>query len=349
MMQNLLYGAIIWIAVPAALAGAQGREEAAVESSSAVLREVMTIPARQIPESLLAEAYGVAIVPDVIKIGFVGGIQRGKGVVMVRDQNGAWGLPKFITLTGGSIGWQAGAQATDVILVFRTQKSVEGLLNGKFTLGADAAVAAGPVGRRAEASTDAKLQAEILSYSRSRGLFAGVSLGGSVLHVDTEANAVYYRSTITGEPTIVPPSAPSLVNLLSQITSAPVVVSPPSGELQVAPLSDAEAARQALVPSVDRLYARLDDRWKAYFALPADLGEAAREPGVAQLKTSLARFDAVAADARYQTLWQQPEFKATHQFLREYLQTLEPESAPKLNLPPPPAAPNRGESLRQSN
>ncbi|HVW37797.1 MAG TPA: lipid-binding SYLF domain-containing protein [Pirellulales bacterium] len=348
MMRNLLSGALLWIAVPAALAGAQGREEAAVESSSAVLREVMTIPARQIPESLLAEAYGVAIVPDVIKIGFVGGIQRGKGVVMVRDEHGAWGLPKFITLTGGSIGWQAGAQATDVILVFRTQKSVEGLLNGKFTLGADAAVAAGPVGRRAEASTDAKLQAEILSYSRSRGLFAGVSLGGSVLHVDTDANGMYYRTSVTGEPTVVPPSATSLVNLLSQLTSAPVIINPPGDELPAVAPSDAEAARRALVQAVDRLYARLDDRWKNYFALPADLGEAAREAGVAQLKTSLARFDAVAADAQYQMLWQQPEFKATHQFLQEYLQALEPESAPKLDLPPPPAL-TGAKIPRQSN
>ena len=346
MLRKLLYGAMLWAFFPAALSAA-AREDECLASAAAVLREVMTIPARQIPESLLAEAYGVAIVPDVIKIGFVGGIQRGKGVVLVRDEHGAWGLPKFITLTGGSVGWQAGAQATDVILVFRTQKSVEGLLNGKFTLGADAAVAAGPVGRRAEASTDAKLQAEILSYSRSRGLFAGVSLGGSVLHVDTDANGFYYRPAATGEPTVVPPPATALVNQLAQITSANVVVPPPEDDVAATLPSDAEAARRALVQSVDRLYARLDDRWKSYFALPANLGEAGREPAVAQLKTSLARFDSVAADPQYQRLWQQPEFKATHQFLQEYLQSLAADEPPKLDLPPPPAAAAEPKSPRR--
>ncbi|HUY88955.1 MAG TPA: lipid-binding SYLF domain-containing protein [Pirellulales bacterium] len=348
MLRKLLAGAILWAALPAALAAAASREEESIDSSAAVLREVMTIPARQIPESLLAEAYGVAIVPDVIKIGFVGGIQRGKGVVLVRDEHGAWGLPRFITLTGGSVGWQAGAQSTDVILVFRTQESVEGLLNGKFTLGADAAVAAGPVGRRAEASTDAKLQAEILSYSRSRGLFAGVSLGGSVLHVDTEVNAAYYRTAATGEPTVVPPQATALVNLLAQLTSAAAVVSPPGeGDLPPAPISEAEAARLALVHSVDRLYARLNSQWKAYFALPADLGEAARQADVEQLKASLDRFDKVAADPQYQTLWRQPEFKATHQFLQEYIRTLDVETPPKLALPPPPATSNEAKSPRR--
>lgn len=348
MLGKLLAGPMLWAAIPAALVTAATREEAAIDSSAAVLREVMTIPARQIPESLLAEAYGVAIVPDVIKIGFVGGIQRGKGVVLVRDEHGAWSLPRFITLTGGSVGWQAGAQATDVILVFRTQKSVEGLLNGKFTLGADAAVAAGPIGRRAEASTDAKLQAEILSYSRSRGLFAGVSLGGSVLHVDTDANAFYYRPAATGEPTVVPPPATALVNQLAQITSANAVVPAPfTGDVPPVPPSDAEAARAALVQSVDRLYGRLDDSWKAYFALPADLGEAARPAEVEQLKAALDRFDKVAADAQYQTLWRQPEFKATHQFLQEYIRALGAETPQKLALPPPPPNSRQPQSPRR--
>ncbi|HEV7224048.1 MAG TPA: lipid-binding SYLF domain-containing protein [Pirellulales bacterium] len=333
----LVWAAILAAAVPAA-AMAANREQEAIDSSAAVLREVMTIPAKRIPESLLAEAYGVAIVPDVIKIGFVGGIQRGKGVVLVRDASGAWGLPKFVTLTGGSVGWQAGAQATDVVLVFRTQKSVEGLLNGKFTLGADAAVAAGPVGRRAEASTDAKLQAEILSYSRSRGLFAGVSLGGTVLHVDSEANALYYRNDLAGMPTVVPPPASALANLLAEMTAPPASLPPPenAGPPQ-GPSADAELLQRTLVPAVDRLYARLDERWKNYFALPANLAKVPQPPDVAQLKTSLERFDKVAADPQYQALWRQPEFKAAHQFLQEYVALLVAESPPQLDLPPPPA------------
>ena len=134
----------------------------------------MAIPGRQIPETLLAEAQGIAIVPNVIKVGFVAGIRWGHGVVMVRDAEGEWSLPQFVTLTGGSVGWQAGVQGTDVVLVFLTKKSVEGLWRGKFTIGADASVAAGPVGHDAAAATDARLRAEILSYSRSRGLFIGL-------------------------------------------------------------------------------------------------------------------------------------------------------------------------------
>ncbi|HVX60067.1 MAG TPA: lipid-binding SYLF domain-containing protein [Pirellulales bacterium] len=335
MPARMLIAGLLGAALFTGAAAAQTREAAIIAASSAVLDEVMTIPARQIPESLLADAYGVAIIPDVIKIGFVGGVQRGRGVVLVRDENNGWTLPKFITLTGGSIGWQAGAQATDVILVFRARKSVDGLLNGKFTLGADAAIAAGPVGRRAEAATDAKLKAEILSYSRSRGLFAGVSLGGSVLNVDAAYNAAYYRPSPGGQSTVVPEPAVELVNLLARLTA-------PAGEAVLtegaapAPQDDLDIARQAAVQAVDRLYVRLDDRWKAYFALPANFGDARQRPDVSALNASLARFDGVAQDSQYQALWQQPEFKATHQFLQEYVRLLDAAPAPKLALPPPP-------------
>jgi len=139
----------------------------------------------------------VAIIPDVIKVGFVLGGKYGKGVVLVRDESGRWTLPVFLQLFGGSVGWQIGAQSTDVILVFKTRKSVDGLFKGKFTLGADAAIAAGPVGRQATASTDAQLKAEIYSYSRSRGIFAGVSLEGSILEVDADADAAFYGAEPT--------------------------------------------------------------------------------------------------------------------------------------------------------
>jgi lipid-binding SYLF domain-containing protein len=129
--------------------------ERTVESATSVLKEFLDLQVKGIPASLLADAHGVAIVPDVIKVGLVVGGQRGKGVVVVRERDGSWRAPTFITLTGGSIGWQVGAQSTDFVLVFKSQKSVDGLLNGKFTIGADAAAAAGPVGRRAGAATDA--------------------------------------------------------------------------------------------------------------------------------------------------------------------------------------------------
>lgn len=168
-------------------------EEQAVKVKEAkeVMEEIMAIPEQSIPPSLLADAQAIAIVPDVIKVGFVVGGRFGKGVVMVRGKAG-WSDPVFLTLAGGSLGWQIGAQAADVILVFKNRRGLDSLVNGKFTLGADAAVSAGPVGRDAAAATDAQLKSEIYSYSRSRGLFAGVALDGSVLEIDKDADAGYY-------------------------------------------------------------------------------------------------------------------------------------------------------------
>ena len=142
------------------------------------------------------------------------------GVVVLRDENGGWRPPIFITITGGSFGWQIGVQATDIVLVFKTKTSVEHLIRGTFTIGGDVAVAAGPVGRQAEAATDARLKAEIFSYSRSRGLFAGLALDGSVIQVDTQANVVYYRSASTGQagqPQTLPPSAARLLGEIGKL------------------------------------------------------------------------------------------------------------------------------------
>lgn len=172
---------------------ALGRNETKdVEDSANVLKTIMKIPEKGIPPVLLRDAQAVVIVPDVIKGAFIVGGRHGTGVLLVRQDSGGWSDPVFVSLTGGSIGWQVGGTATDVILVFKHRKGVEGLLKGKFTLGADAAVAAGPVGRSAEASTDIMLKSEILSYSRSRGLFAGVSLEGAALLVDEDATDAYY-------------------------------------------------------------------------------------------------------------------------------------------------------------
>jgi lipid-binding SYLF domain-containing protein len=136
----------------------------------------------------------VAILPDVVKAGFVVGGRYGRGVILLRQPDGSWSNPVFITLAGGGIGWQVGVQSTDLVLVFKTSNSLDRILKGKgkLTLGADVAVAAGPVGRQAEAATDAMLRAEIYSYSRSRGLFAGVSVEGAGLLVDCEANEAFY-------------------------------------------------------------------------------------------------------------------------------------------------------------
>lgn len=162
-----------------------------------VLNEIMQAPDKRVPDKLLGKAEAVAVIPDVVKAGFVVGGRHGRGLISVRSADGTWSNPSFIELTGGSVGFQAGVQSTDVVLVFRTRRGVDSVVNGKFTLGADAAVAAGPVGRNANASTDAQLKAEIYSYSRSRGLFAGVALDGAVLSIDHDANAKVYGANVT--------------------------------------------------------------------------------------------------------------------------------------------------------
>jgi lipid-binding SYLF domain-containing protein len=166
-------------------------ETAKINAVNEVLHEITGIP-EGISPTLLGNAYGIVIIPGNIKLSFFFGGQYGSGIAMMRRDDGSWSNPSFVYLAGGSFGLQFGALSSDIILVFKTRKSIVDMAKGNFTLGADAAVAAGPVGRRAEASTDWQLKAEIYSYARSRGLFAGISLDGSVLAIDTKANAVFY-------------------------------------------------------------------------------------------------------------------------------------------------------------
>jgi lipid-binding SYLF domain-containing protein len=157
------------------------------------MTEIMSIPEGGIPETLLRDAAGIAVFPGLLKASFILGARYGEGILSVRTPDRAWSNPVFYRLMGGSIGWQIGAQSTDIILVFRTIRSMDAVTGGKFTLGADASVAAGPVGRHAEASTDILLRSEILSYSRSRGLFAGLSLEGAAIQVNYGATATFYN------------------------------------------------------------------------------------------------------------------------------------------------------------
>jgi SH3 domain-containing YSC84-like protein 1 len=325
----------------------QVREAATVEAAGQVLREIMAIPAWQIPASLLSDAQGIVIVPNVLKGSFVLGVRHGRGVALVRDENGQWRAPTFLTLTGGSIGYQAGVQATDVILVFKTRNSVQGLLGGKFTLGADAAVAAGPVGRQAAAATDTALKAEIYSYSRTRGLFAGVCLDGSALRIDSGANAIYYAAVpggAPGQPAPVPPSAVSLVEQVSKYAPPPanvqpaVAVAPVPGPVAgpANPVAITPDLRQELADAARRLNAVLDDNWRTYLALPAEVYGGDRQPGAAALEQPLRKFNLVAADPQYRLLTQRIEFQAAHECLQRYATSLAPRNAPTLALPPPP-------------
>ncbi len=166
-----------------------------IRESINVLDRFMAIPEESIPSEILSDAKAIAIIPHLIKAGFVVGGRYGKGILLVKDINGRWSDPLFITLAGGSIGWQIGAQAIDVVLVFKTKESVNGLIDGKITLGADASVAAGPLGRSTEAATDIKLKSEIYAYSKSKGFFVGVSLAGAVMKIDIEAVKRFYKNS----------------------------------------------------------------------------------------------------------------------------------------------------------
>jgi lipid-binding SYLF domain-containing protein len=226
------YLAAILVAVPLALFGsAPGRLAAGQKSPAAdqvkkvedairVLEEMMKESDKSIPVGLIEDCAGLAIIPDVIKAGLVIGGRHGKGILLVRAKGG-WTNPSFIDIKGGSVGWQAGIESADVILVFRTPRSIENITEGKFTLGADAGVAAGPLGRSAEASTDSALKAEILAYSRSRGLYAGLTLQGSSIQEDGKANRDFYgmdgispKAIFEGKVTTVPEVAVKLKSAL---------------------------------------------------------------------------------------------------------------------------------------
>ncbi len=157
------------------------------------------MPDQRMPDALLARAYGIAVIPDVTKVAFIFGGRHGNGVLVVRDKlTSPWSNPSFVALTGGSWGFQAGAQSSDIILVFTTKTGIEGIAGGKLTLGADASVATGPVGRQGSAATDMSFNAEIYSYARTRGLFGGIAVDGSVISIDKSANAALYgKSGVT--------------------------------------------------------------------------------------------------------------------------------------------------------
>jgi len=317
----------------------QTRQEAIVRSSITVLNEIIAIPLSGIPTAMLADAQGVAIIPNVIRGGFVVGARHGRGVLLVREQSGLWHAPVFITLTGGNIGWQAGVQSTDVILVFRSRRSVDGIMAGKFTIGADAAVAAGPVGRQASAATDRTLNAEILSYSRSRGLFAGVALDGSMIQVDALATSSFYPRVGPNQEVNVPESAQQLTTLVASLaTNAGIVATPEPMRPPVAPqltTKNAENQQRHLAEAALSMYELLDDQWRSHLAMPAEIFNHTGHPAAESLRPVVDRFNAVAASPQFQSLAVRPEFQSTHALLKQYVASLAGASAP-LQLPPPP-------------
>jgi lipid-binding SYLF domain-containing protein len=196
----LLLGLALFFALqPASLAQqtTESDEARRIRDSIVIFGEIMAAEDQSIPEAILSKAEGIAIFPSTVRAGFLVGGVRGRGVLSAK-RDGVWSSPTFMTLTGGSLGLQIGAQAADIILVINNRRGLENFVRNQFKFGADAAVAAGPVGRDAQAATDLQLRAEILSYSRARGLFAGVTINGSTVRADQDANARFYGKRLTG-------------------------------------------------------------------------------------------------------------------------------------------------------
>lgn len=209
---------------------AQQDPETTVAKSLEVLSEITRNPKTGMPRLVMRKAQGIAIIPDMFKMSFIFGARFGRGVLSVRQPDGTWSNPVFIHLMGGSFGAQAGAQSTDLVLVFQTQKGLDRFLKGKdkLTLGVDVGAAAGPVGKRFEAGTDAGLKSEILSYSNTHGIFAGVSAEGGTLQIDWRANTLYYGQPVSPAAILavnsalgVPPSTISLQRMLAEKTAWP--------------------------------------------------------------------------------------------------------------------------------
>ena len=207
----------------AALSSQQSKEAEQLTKANEVLREIMQTPDKSVPHDLLDRSVCVGIVPSELKFAFILGANYGRGVLVCRRHgNGPWGAPALFHLGGGSFGLQIGGKATDIVFIVENPQGARKLLNDNVKLGADASVAGGPVGRSAEGSTDVALQAEILSYSRSRGAFAGLSLAGAVLKQDEDADERLYGKKVTAKDIVIqgvvrtPPAAKPLITTLTK-------------------------------------------------------------------------------------------------------------------------------------
>ena len=219
------------LSVFTALSWAQGdrdKVEERVSEAGTVMNEIMAAPDKGIPEEILGSAECIAVVPSMLKGGFIVGAAYGKGLASCKTANG-WSAPAFFRVEGGSLGFQIGGQAVDLVMVIMNERGMRALLSSKFKLGADASVAAGPVGRHAEGATDWKMRAQVLTYSRARGVFAGVSLNGAVIKQDRDDTRAFYgrmvpyRSLLTGQHP-APADANPFLETLRQY--APVAAAP---------------------------------------------------------------------------------------------------------------------------
>jgi lipid-binding SYLF domain-containing protein len=323
-------------AQPAAVPIQVSPAEGVVVDATNVLSQSASMPGGGIPRSLVADAQAIAIVPNMVRGAFVVGLQHGRGVLLLRDAQGGWQPPRMIQINGGSLGYQIGVQATDLILIFRTQQSVTNLLTRTIKIGVDASAAAGPVGRTASAATDLPLRAEILSYSRSRGAFVGVSIDGSSISLDPAAEAGYYT-----QPGAIPASAAQLIQVAKAYAVAEPAAVPPPGAAQIAAAPPAapnelEAARQQLDAASRQLAAILDENWKRFLALPPDIYLPNQQPNPQTVQQAASRYEDVARRPEYGALAARPEFQETRRLLWR-LNELQQTRTQTLQLPPPPA------------
>ncbi len=322
-----------WLAPPSA------PNQIVVDATNVLIQSV-AMPSG-LPQKMLIDAQGIAIVPNMIRGAFVIGMQHGRGVLLVRGPDGAWQAPRMMEITGGSLGYQIGVQSTDLILVFRTSQSVANVMRGKLKVGVDASAAAGPVGREASAATDASLKAEIYSYSRARGAFVGASIDGSSISLDPATDAMYYQP-----PGTIPASATQLVQQLTALSSArPTMVAPPEQISVAIPApaqvpapqapNELEATRRQLDASSRQLAASLDDQWKQYLALPAELYMPNHSPSIEEIEDAIKRYEGISQQPQYATLAGQPAFQATLKGLWR-LGELQQSGQQRFQLPPPP-------------
>jgi SH3 domain-containing YSC84-like protein 1 len=316
----------------------QNPTEVTVIDATNAFSQAMMMQDNQIPRNILANAQAIAIVPGLVRGAFVVGVQHGRGVLITRDAAGAWQAPRMIQMTGGSIGYQIGLQATDLVLVFRTPQSVANLLAGTVKVGVDASAAAGPVGRQASAGTDLRLTAEIYSYSRARGAFVGVSIDGSSISLDPQAEAIYYQP-----PGNFPASAMQLLQVVASYAAAQPVMAVAAAPAPAASgwvaagqrSGEVEVARQQLDTASRKLTSNLDENWKRYLAMPPEVYVPNQTPNPQTIQATLARYEEVSRKPEYAALQTRPEFQQTVQSLRR-LNEVRTASNTSAQLPPPP-------------
>ncbi len=287
--------ALVALFAMVSLAAASERRDAdldRIQSASTILAQIMSAPDRAIPDSIMSGAKCIAIMPSALKASFVLGANYGKGVATCRTEHG-WSAPAFFKLTGGSFGFQAGGQASDLVLIVRTVDGMQHLLQSKFKLGADASAAAGPVGRDAQAMTDLTLRAQVLTYSRSRGLFLGVSLSGGVIKQDqADTQAFYgkdwsYYGLLNGQ-VPVPQDAELLLKTVEKYAPtpkpmvAPVAAAPSAQVAQPVPAPVAMPATTAPAPAASPAQTQASNSPTPAADAPADDDTDAQAPAVAQ-------------------------------------------------------------------